>query len=140
MRRLWPALLLFLAACAPRVQPPAYPPAQAGPGVLVVRNAEGAILLNGELGLAAPPGSTLLFQRYRGGRSQSRFTAPQAFDRMLLWLRQALKELGWRVVRLELLEEPPRLFQARLVLKKGDDRRSVRLVYRSGVYTLEVAP
>jgi len=142
MRRLRLALVLLvlLVACAPRVASPTYPPAQAGPGVLVVRDASGAILLNGDLGLMAPPGSTLLFQRYLGQRSQSRFTAPQAFDRMLAWLKSALAGLGWRVVRMELLEEPPRRYQAVLLLAKGKERRTVRLAYHSGVYDLEVGP
>ncbi len=140
MPRLWLLLLLLLAACAPRTGAPAYPPAKAGPGVLAVRDASGAILLNADLGLAAPLGSTLLFQRYQGKGSQSRFTSPERFDRMLLWLKAALRDLGWRLLRAELFEEPAKFYRAVLWIEKAGERRRVELSYRAGVYALEVRP
>ena len=140
MRRFWILFLLLLAACAPTAKTPAYPPARAGPGVLVLRDDGGRILLNPGLGLVAPEGSVILFQRYRGAASESRFTSPESFDRTLLWLKRALADLGWRVAALDLRERPPDDFEARLVIERAGERRRIVLRYRSGVFDLEVLP
>jgi len=140
MRRLLLLFLLLFAACAPTAKKPAYPPAKAGPGVLVLRDDGGRILLNPGLGLVAPEGSVILSQRYRGAASESRFTSPESFERMLLWLKRALADLGWRVAALDLRERPPDDFEARLVIEREGERRRLVLRYRSGVFDLEVLP
>ena len=140
MKRFLPLFLLLLAACAPTVERPAYPPAKAGPGVLVLRDERGRILLNPGLGLAAPEGSVLLKQRYQGTASKSRFTSPEPFERVLLWLKKALSDLGWRVAELRLTERPPDDFEAWMLVERGRERRRVLLRYRSGVFDLEVVP
>ena len=140
MKRVWLSLLLLLAACAPTAQRPAYPPAKAGPGVLVIRDDAGRILLNPGLGLVAPAGSVLLAQRYQGAASRSRFASPAPFDRMLFWLKRELESLGWRVLRLDLSERPPEAYEARLRVERGGMRRTVILRYRSGIFELEVLP
>ncbi len=140
MRRLSLLFLFLIAACAPTAKKPAYPPAKAGPGVLVLRDAGGRILLNPELGLAAPEGSVILFQRYQGAASQSRFTSPESFERVLFWLKGALDELGYRVVELSLTERPPEYFEARMWVEREGVRRRVVLRYRFGVFDLEVQP
>jgi len=140
MRRSLLALLLLLAACAPSVETPSYPPAKAGPGVLVLRDEAGRILLNPDLGLFAPAGSVLLAQSYQGEASKSRFTSPESFDRVLRWLEEALWDLGYRLEEVRVHERPPERYEATLVVVGKGKRRVVRLVYRSGVFDLEVAP
>jgi len=130
--------LVLLAACAPVEKNPSYPPAQAGPGVLVLRDASGRILLNPSLGLSAPAGSLLLSQSYLGEASKSRFRSPESFDRVLLWLKGALKDLGWTIVRVEVEESPPVEYKARLVIRKGQKTREVWLRFKDGVFDLEV--
>ena len=130
--------LLLLAACAPVETTPNLPPAQAGPGVLVLRDASGRILLNPSLGLYAPEGSLLLSQSYLGEASKSRFRSPESFDRVLLWLKRALLDLGWTLVEVEVKERPPEEYRARLVIRKGERVRVVRLSYKDGVFDLEV--
>ncbi len=134
------ALLLLLAACAPTRVTPALPPAGVGPGVLVVRDAGGAILLNTEIPLPAPPGATVRFQRYLGSASQSRFSSPQSFDALLAWLKGALKAAGWRLRELRSVEKPPDFFQATLVIEKAGALRQVVLRREAGVFGLEVKP
>ncbi len=141
MRRLGRFLLLglLLAACAPLEQtPPAYPPAQAGPGVLVLRDASGRILLNPSIGLPAPAGSLLLSQSYLGEASKSRFRSPDSFDRVVLWLKRELLDLGWTIVEAEVKERPPAEYRARLLIRKGKQTREIRLRYQDGVFDLEV--
>ena len=136
MRRLALLALLALSACAPR--PAEAPPVAVRPGVVVVRDAEGRVLLNPGLGLGAPPGAVVLEQAYRGAGSDSRFTHPWEFDRVLSWLRAELKAMGWRVEELHIDEVPGSFGRARLVVSKGDRRLVVELRWERGVYWLEV--
>jgi len=138
LARLLLLVLLGLAACAPVEQTASYPPAEAGPGVLVLRDASGQILLNPSLGLYAPEGSVILAQQYRGEASTSRFRSPQSFDRVYLWLKRALQDLGWTIVEAELEEKPPERYRARLLVRKGRETREIFLRYEDGVFELEV--
>jgi hypothetical protein len=139
MRRLLLLLPLLLAACAPVLErpPEAMPPATAAPGVLTVKDDAGRIFLNTDLGLFAPEGSVLFFQQYRGAESESAFTHPWPFEKLLFWLKAELKRLGWRLIEAYVWEKPP-TYQAKLILKKGSERRVVVLRLENGRYHLSV--
>ena len=132
-------LLALLFACAPRETAGELPPAQAAEGVLVLRDESGVILLNPYLGLSAPPGSLVFSQRYLGENSESYFKSPEPFERVYLWLKRALVDLGWRVVAAEVKERPPDYFEARLLIEKDGKRKRVVLVYQGASYRLEVS-
>ncbi|GEM_PF-3186424 len=143
MRRYWFLLLLaLLPACAPMLTPfpqkRALAPASAAAGVLVFKDAGGALLLNSYLPLPAPAGSVITAQSYQGKTSESRFTNSQDFEEVLRLLRLALMDSGWRVVSIATQETPPSYHLSRLLVQKKEESKVVILKLEKGEYSVEV--
>ncbi len=133
---------LLLSGCAQLFEPGGgqqeLPPATAAPGVLVFRDASGALLLNAYLPLVAPPGSVIGEQNYEGKTSFSRFSNPQDFEAVRRFLLAALEDAGWRILESATWEKPPSLFQTTVRIEKDGEQKVVVLRYENGTYSVEV--
>ena len=88
---MWLVLLCLAVACAPA----ATPRGAVAPGVLVVRDGDGRVLVNVALGLAAYPGSRVLAQRYEGSASRTEFETADALEAVYDFYHRALLARRW---------------------------------------------
>ena len=135
-------LIILLASCAPVLQRQAeeepLPPAAAAPGVLVFSDADGGLLLNAYLQLAAPPGSIIKEQSYTGKASFSRFRSPQSFDRVRRFLLAALEDSGWRIIESTTWEKPPTVYQTTVRVARDGEQKIIIIRLEKGEYSVEV--
>ena len=93
-RALITILFLVLVACAPATT---YrdPSVSVAPGVLVLREPSGRVLLNAALGVPAFPGSRVIAQKYTNRASSTEFEAQGELQAVYGFFHESLLDKNW---------------------------------------------
>ena len=121
-------LTILLSACSVTVRPDAF-------DVHSVVGVNGGTFVNSRLSLRAYPGSTIISQQERGGRSSTRFETRAGIESVFEHFDRQLAGQGWRRGDLELKRN-----KAEAEYRRGDSEVDFELHREgnSGGYRLEI--